>query len=78
MQTLREDARTDMEKLLEDYGVELPEGFGGKRGGGLMGGGHGGPMGGDSPMGGGPESGGVQPPSAGSPEDVGGATTYEL
>jgi len=63
--------------LLKEYGVELPDGFGGKglgggMGGGPTGGGHGGPMGG------GPEGGGAQPPSGGSSEDEGGATTYQL
>jgi len=74
---LREDAQTDMQELLKEYGVELPDGFGGKglgggMGGGPTGGGHGGPMGG------GPEGGGAQPPSGGSSEDEGGATTYQL
>lgn len=59
-QTLRDDAVSDVEKLAEKYGVELPDGlrgFLGKRGGSMGGGGHMGP--------GGHRGGGFMPPAEG-------------
>ena len=58
--TLRENAVSDVEKLAEKYGVELPDGlrgFLGKRGGSMGGGGHMGP--------GGHRGGGFMPPAEG-------------
>ena len=58
--TLRENAVSDVEKLAEKYGVELPDGlrgFLGKRGGSMGGGGHMGPRG--------HRGGGFMPPAEG-------------
>jgi len=83
LQKLREDARADMEKLLEEYDVELLDG----RGGGIFGGPGGGMMGPDGFGGGmGPmERGGGMGGDCGPPADDGsggdapdGATTLSL